>query len=68
MLSIASLRRIPPVAAARAKMGQMLNRSSNRRELLFLGSFGNFAHRQAVGSFRKILFQLASVSLTEPRP
>jgi len=44
----------PPVAATRTKMGQMSNRSSNRRELRVLGSFRNFAHRQeAVGSFRK---------------
>jgi hypothetical protein len=53
MLPITSLLRIPPVAPARAKMGRMSNRSSNRRELRVLGSFRNFAHREAVGSFRK---------------
>jgi hypothetical protein len=36
-------------------MGQMSNRSSNRRELRVLGSFRNFAHREAVGSFRRSL-------------
>jgi hypothetical protein len=36
-------------------MGQMSNRASNRRELRVLGSFRNFAHREAVGSFRKSL-------------
>jgi hypothetical protein len=43
----------PPVAPARAKMGRMSNRSSDRHELRVLGSFRNSAHRQeAVGSFR----------------
>ena len=52
ILPITSLRRIRPIAPARAKMGQM----SDRRELRVLGSFRNFAHRQdAVGSFRKSL-------------
>jgi hypothetical protein len=35
-------------------MGQMSNRSSNRRELRLLGSFRNFA-QEVVGSFRKSL-------------
>jgi hypothetical protein len=35
-------------------MGQMSNRSSNRRELRLLGSFRNFA-QEVVGSFRKAL-------------
>jgi hypothetical protein len=43
-----------PSPRPEAKMGQMSNRSSNRRGLRFLGSFRNFAHRQeALGSFRK---------------
>src|ERR1700733_12767798 len=33
-------------------MGQMSNRTSNRRELRFLGSFRNFVGPEAVGSFR----------------
>ena len=42
-------------------MDQMSKRSTNRRELPFLGSFRNFAHRQdPVGSFRKFLFRRLS--------
>jgi hypothetical protein len=33
-------------------MGQMSNRTSNRRELRLLGSFRNFTRPEAVGSFR----------------
>jgi hypothetical protein len=56
MLPITSLLRIPTVAPARAKMGQMSKRSSNRLDLRFLGSFRNFVRRQqTMGSFRKSL-------------
>jgi hypothetical protein len=55
MLPITSLPLIPPVAAARVKMGQMSNHSSDCRELRILGSFRSFAHREAVGSFRNSL-------------
>jgi hypothetical protein len=39
MSPITSVLRIRPAAPARAKMGQMSNRSSNRPELRLLGSF-----------------------------
>ena len=43
-------------------MGQMSDRSSNRRELRVLGSFRNFAHRQeAVGSFRSFAHRQEAV-------
>jgi hypothetical protein len=42
-------------------MGQMSNRSSNRRELRFLGSFRNFARPEAVGSFRNFAHRREAV-------
>jgi hypothetical protein len=59
-------------------MGQMSKRSSNRRELWVLGSFRNFAHREAVGSFRKTLasalrlqssvYEVSEIGLTDQQP
>jgi hypothetical protein len=43
-------------------MGQMSNRSSNRREMRILGSFRDFAHRQEVlGSFRNFAHRQEAV-------
>jgi hypothetical protein len=66
ILPITSLLRIPAVAPARAKMGQMSNLSSCRRELRVLGSFRNFEQRQeAMGSFRKSLPSALQCSVYE---